>query len=289
MSDPLKVQDRVRRQVRRRRRLRRARIALLSLTATVAVLAAAFGIDRLAVVVHRFYVEHHHAPAHVVGAKKEATTTTATTAPGPTHCGSSQLSATVSDWRETSGTVVEKVSLTNISPTPCSLTGYPTLGAASQSGTPLPAATDDMASLGGPETVGTTTISSGPVDLAPDARASFVLSFANICDHVLLPGAPATGAPNECYAGQLLEVTPPQGTSPLLVSQPVRLTYATAGFQVGPFQMGDGSPLPGEPTPTIAQTVPTSPPATAATTPPTTVPVSAPTTAPTPGAQSPSP
>ena len=30
------------------------------LVATTAVVAAAFGIDRLAVVVHKFYAEHHH-------------------------------------------------------------------------------------------------------------------------------------------------------------------------------------------------------------------------------------
>ncbi len=271
MNDPLKVQDRVRRQVRRRRRGRRARIALRSLTATAAVLGAAFGVDRLAVAVHRFYVEHHHSsPARVTGSKKEVTTTVATTVPGPAHCDSPQLSAVVSDWLETNGTVEEKVSLTNISPAPCSLTGYPSLGAASQSGTPLPALTNDVAGLAGSGTVGTTIVS-GPIILAQGARASFDLSFANVCDQVLPPGTPATGAPKECYAGTWLEVTPPKATSPLLVTQPLRLTYGTAGFQVDPFQVGDGQPLPGQPPPTIPNAIPATPSTTAAPAPTTTV------------------
>ncbi|HXQ58856.1 MAG TPA: DUF4232 domain-containing protein, partial [Acidimicrobiales bacterium] len=226
MNDPLKVQDRVRRQVRRRRRWRRARIAALSVAATAAVLGAAFGIDRLAVTVHRFYVEHHHTTPKVTATKTGVTSTTSTTVPGPAHCDSPQLSATVTDWFESNGTVEEKVSLTNISPGPCSLTGYPTLGAVSQSGTPLPAPTNHLAGLGSPATADST-IPSGPVILAREARASFVLSFPNVCDNVLVPGAPATGAPNECYAGVWLEVTPPQATSALLVTEPLRLTYGT--------------------------------------------------------------
>jgi hypothetical protein len=284
VNDPLKVQDRVRRQVQRRRRWRRARIALLSLAATAAVLAAAFGIDRLAVAVHKFYVEHHHTTPGVTVAKKGVTSTTATTMPGPTHCDSPQLSATVTNWFESNGMVEEKVSLTNISPGSCSLTGYPTLGAVSQSGTPLPAPTNHLASLGGPATVGNT-VPSGPVILVHDARASFALSFANVCDNVLVPGSPATGTPNECYAGSWLEVTPPQATSSLLVTEPLRLTYGTAGFQVGPFEVGDGQPLPGQPPPTIANPVTTSPPTTAAPVPTTTAPTSPSTTSsPTPAA-----
>ncbi len=268
MNDPLKIQDRVRRQVRRRRRWRRARIALLSVTATVAVIAAAFGIDRGAVAAHKFYVEHHHAAPRATGANNRVTTTTSTTAPGPPHCDSPQLGATVSDWRDMGNTVEEIVTLTNISPTLCSLTGFPTLGATAQSGTPLPAPTDNVATLDAP-VAGGTTVPPGPVVLVHGARASFTLSFGNICDHVLPSGTPATGAPNECYAGTWLEVTPPMASTPLLVTQPLRLTYATAGFQVGPFQMGSGSPLPGQPPPTIPRTVPTNPPST---TPPTTVP-----------------
>ena len=276
MNDPLKIQDRVRRQVRRRRRWRRARIALLSITATVTVIAAAFGIDRLAVAAHKFYDEHHHpAPLATGSTNRATTTTTSTTAPGPPRCDSPQLSATVSDWRNTGSTVDENVTLTNISPTLCSLTGYPTLGATAQSGTPLPAPTDDVATLNAPASVGTT-VPPGPVLLVHGAQASFILSFGNVCDHVLPTGTPATGAPNECYAGTWLEVTPPTASTPLLVTQPLRLTYATAGFQVGPFQVGGGSPLPGQPPPTIPRNVPTNPPSTTAPTTVPTVPVTTP-------------
>jgi Protein of unknown function (DUF4232) len=215
VNDPLRAQQIVRRQVRRRRRWRRLRVAALVVIASTAVVAAAFGIDRLAVVVHKFYAE----------------------SPG--------LSASVSDWRETAGTVEEVVALTNISATPCSLTGYPTLGAVAQNGTPLPSPNTELASLGSlgsSNVVGTTTPSSS-ITIAHGARASFELVFANICDHVLQPGEPATGAPNECYAGVWLDVTPSQGSSPLLVTQPVRLAYTTTGFQVGPFLAGDGPPL----------------------------------------------
>jgi hypothetical protein len=254
------------------------RIAVLSLLATIAVIAAAFGIDRGVIAVHRFYVEHHHATKRTAGTTNRITSTTTTTAPGPPRCDSPQLGATVSDWRETSGTVEEKVSLTNISATPCTLAGYPTLGATAQSGTPLPAPTDDVAGLDVPGTVGTTT-PPAPVVLLHGSRASFDVRFANVCSHVLAPGAPATGAPNECYAGIWLEVTPPQGSAPLLVTEPLRLTYATTGFQVGPFQAGNGTPLPGPPSPTIPATRPTGPPVTAATSPTTTPPTVTTTTA----------
>jgi hypothetical protein len=247
MIDPLQVQERVRRQVRRRRRWRRLRIAVSALAVTAAVVAAAYGIDRLAVAVHKFYDEHHHpAPVRATGAGKGTTTTTTTSVPGPPRCDSPQLSAVVSDWRELSATVQEVVALTNISATPCTLAGYPSLGVVAQTGTPLPAPTTDVASLDSPATVGSTTPPT-PVTLVHAARASFELSFTNTCDHVLPPGAAATGVPNECYAGVWLEVTPPLGAGALLVTEPLRLTYATAGFQVGPFLAGDGPPLSGQP------------------------------------------
>jgi hypothetical protein len=256
VNDPLRAQQVVRRQVRRRRRWRRVRVALLVLVASTAVVAAAYGIDRLVVVVHKFYAEHHHAhrPAD---AAVTTTSTTSTTVAGPPRCDSPQLTAVVSDWRETSGTVEETVTLTNISATACTLTGYPVLGAAAEDGTPLPAPNDDLASVvpsdGGSIPVSTTapatatTLPAAPVALVHGGRASFELTFANVCDQVLEPGEAATGAAKACYAGLFLEVTPPQGTSPLLVTEPVRLTYATSGFQVGPFQEGSGPPLTGPP------------------------------------------
>jgi len=224
-------------------------MAFLVVMAAAVVVGAAYGIDRLGVVVHKFYVEHHHSGPRAPGVTNKATSTTTTTSePGLARCDGPQLSAVVSDWRETSGTVEETVSLNNISASPCSLTGYPRLGAGAQNGTPLPAPNDDVASFASP-TVGTTA-APRPVTLARGSRASFELAFANTCDSVLQPGEATTGGTNECYAGIWLEVTPPLGTSPLLVTQPVRLTYAASGFQVGPVQAGDGLPLTGQPPPT---------------------------------------
>jgi hypothetical protein len=262
VNDPLRAQQMVRRQVRRRRRWRRLRVALLVLAASTAVVAAAYGIDRLAVVVHKFYAEHHH--SHPTAAAVTTTSsTTSTTVAGPPRCDSPQLNADVSDWRQTDGTVEETVTLTDISPTACTLTGYPNLGVVAADGTPLPATNDDLAAIvppdGGSVPVSTTAPATGttlpatPVPLVHGGRASFQLAFANICDQVLEPGDAATGAANECYAGLWLEVTPPQGTSPLLVTEPVRLTYATSGLQVGPFQAGSGPPLAGQP-PLTSQT-----------------------------------
>lgn len=283
MNDPVRVQGIVRRQVRRRRRWRRLRIAVLVIVATSAVLAAAFGIDRLAVVVHKFYAEHHHSHPRATGSTKTTSaSTTTTTVVGSARCDSPQLSAVVSDWRETSDTVLETVSVTNISQSPCSLTGYPNLGVVAQAGTPLPAPNRDVAAIVAPTTGGTTipvvsvpvgsTTPSAPVTLAHGARASFQLAFANTCSHVLAPGQPTTGTPDECYSGVWLEVTPPQGTSALLVTQPIRLTYAVSGFQVGPFLAGSGLPLTGQPPLTSHTTDTTGPPATSPTTtvPPTT-------------------
>src|SRR5580658_2189742 len=105
----------VRRQVRRRRRRRRLRVAVLVVVSVTVVLAAAFGIDRLAVVVHKFYAEHHHSHPKTAAITDRTTSTTTTTVPGPPRCDSPQLNAIVSDWRETGGEVEETVALTNIS------------------------------------------------------------------------------------------------------------------------------------------------------------------------------
>jgi len=246
VNDPLRAQQMVRRQVRRRRRWRRVRTALLVATASAVVVGAAYGIDRLVVVVHKFYVEHHHSRPRATGVTHKVTSTTTTAVTGSARCDSPQLTAVVSDWRETSDTVEETVSLNNISPSPCTLTGYPRLGAGAQDGTPLPAPNDDLASPTSPAATGTASPST-PVTLARGARASFEFAFTNTCGYVLQPGQPTTGAANQCYSGIWLEVTPPHGTSPLLVTQPVRLTYSISGFQVGPFQAGSGPPLTGQP------------------------------------------
>jgi hypothetical protein len=273
VSDPLATQQRVRRQVLRRRRWQRLRLAVLVVVATAAVIAAAVGIDRLAVAVHKFYAEHHHAAPRATGTTHPVATATATTTTmvGAARCNSTQLSATVSDWRDTGGAVEETVQLTNISVTPCSLDGYPTLGVGGQNGTPLPAPNADVTTVGQPAPAGPTSTTTVPVSTTPvvpvtmvqGARASFQLSYANLCTHVLEPGQPATGVPNECYTGIWLEVTPTAGSTPLIVTEPLRLTYATAGFEVGPFQAGDGVPLTGPP-PLTAQTTVASVPATTA-------------------------
>lgn len=263
----MRVQQMVRRQVRRRRRWQRLRLALLVVAAAVVVVAAAVGIDRLAVVVHKFYAEHHHTQKRASGVTNPTTSTTSTTAPGPARCQSPQLSAVVSDWRETSGSVQEVVGLSNLSLATCSLAGYPVLGAVAQNGTPLPAPNSDTATIGTVGDVGTTaavgtTTPSATVILAHGARASFELSYSDTCDHVLQPGEAATGAPNECYGGVWLEVTPTPGSSPLIVTQPIHLSYATSGLEVGPFQAGSGPPLSGQPPLTAQTTSPTGPPTT---------------------------
>jgi hypothetical protein len=257
--------------VRRRRRWRRLRVAVLVLLVTSVVLGAAVGIDRLAVAVHKFYDEHHHSSPPKKSAVTHGTSTTTTTAPGTARCTSPALSAVVSDWRDTGGAVEENVQVTNISATPCTVAGYPALAVAGQGGTLLPATNDDLATIGSSGTSGTTgttfpgpttlpvgtTVPPTPVPLAHGAVASFQFSYANICDHVLQPGQPATGVPNECYSGTWLEVTPAPGAGPLVVTVPLHLAYQTSGFEVGPYQAGGGPPLTGQP-PLTAQT--TSPP-----------------------------
>jgi hypothetical protein len=259
----MRVQQMVRRQVRRRRRWQRVRLAMLVVAATAVVVAAAVGIDRLAIVVHKFYAEHHHSRPRATGVT-DRTTSTTTTVPGPPRCQSPQLSAVVSDWRDTGGTVEEVVNLTNLSLTACSVAGYPVLGVVAQTGTPLPAANSDVAIIGSVGSVGTTapvgtTTPSSPVILAHGALASFEFSYSDACDHVLQPGAASTGAPNECYGGLWLAVTPTPGSSPLIVTPPVHLTYATSGLDVGPFQAGGGPPLAGQAPLTTQTTLPPSP------------------------------
>jgi hypothetical protein len=263
----MRVQQMVRRQVRRRRRWQRVRLALLVVAATAVVVAAAVGIDRLAVVVHKFYAEHHHTRPRSTAVTERTTTTTTTTIAGPPRCQGTQLSAVVSDWRDTGGTFEEVVTLTNLSPTVCSVVGYPVLGVVASTGTALPATNSDVATLGSTDAPGTTapvgtTTPSAPVSLAHGAPASFEFTYSDTCDQVLPPGQPATGAPNECYGGLWLAVTPTPGSSPLVVTQPVHLTYATSGLEVGPYRAGGGPPLSGQPPLTAQTTVPTGAPPT---------------------------
>ena len=235
MSNPMAVQELVRRRVRRRRRMRRVRTALLVTVTVLALGGAAFGIDRMVVALHHYYAGHPGPKGpSTTGTTPVSRATTTSTVAGPPACQSPQLGASVYYWSGTGSAIYEIVTVNNISGSPCTLAGYPTLGASAANGTPLPAPTADVATLG--SVPGGAPASTAPVALAPGTRAWFELSFPEACDHVLQPGAPTAGVTNACYAGSELQVTPPKATSPLLVTEPLHFDYGTAGFQVGPFQ-----------------------------------------------------
>jgi hypothetical protein len=253
MKSPMTVQNMVRRRVRRRRAWRRLRVSMLVVLGLLAAGGAAFGIDRMVVSLQRYYAS---GPSHT--GHTTVTTTTAppvTAPPGPPVCVGGQLTGTVENWYNTGQTMYQIVELTNVSMSACTLQGYPGLAVNGANGTALPAATQDVATLGtnsgnggsaGPGTGGTGTggtgsAVTGPVAMSPGAHGWFELSYPDRCYQVLSPGAAPTGGPNVCYLGSWLQVTPPRTTSPLLVTEPVRFTYGTSGFQVGPFQP---APLP---------------------------------------------
>ena len=229
---PDTVSSMVRRRVRRRRLLRRIRITVLAVLITAGAGGAAFGIDRMVVALHRYYAQpgSHHTTS-TTGAP--ATTTTAS---GPPPCVSGQLTGEVSDWRQVSETMFETISLTNVSSALCSLTGYAGLAANSSNGTALPASTQKVPTLGS----GLDGPASPPsqVPVGPGTRAWFEIAYPAYCTLVLQPGAGPTAEANACYAGSYLQITPPSTDSPLLVTEPLRFTYGTAGFQEGPFQSG---------------------------------------------------
>ena len=249
MKNPHAVQNMVRRRVRRRRMWRRLRVATLVVGGLVAIGGAAFGVDRMVVSLHRYYSSGPHASTTTTTAPEVITTTTT---PGPGGCVGGQLTGTVANFRTSSGTTYEIVELTNVSLSPCRLEGYPLLAVNSSNGTALPAATQDVATLGtvsagatgtdaGPGVgVSATPGSGGPVavTIGPRERTWFELSYSDRCDQVLAPGAAPTGGPNLCYAGSILQVTPPHTASPLLITEPVHFTYGIAGFDVGPFEPG---------------------------------------------------
>ncbi len=241
MTNPESVQQMVRRRVRRRRTWRRVRVGVLVLTAIVVAGGAAFGIDRMVVALRKYYASPPHSTK--VSDTPLSSSPTTTTASGPPDCVSGQLSGTVTNWRAISGTTYETVSLTNISLSPCTLLGYPGLAVNSSNGTALPAATQDVATMG--VSVGSAPAAPRRVVVAPEARAWFELSYPDVCDVILTPGAGPTATPNACYEGKWLQITPPRTSSPLLVPEPLRFTYGIAGFDVGPFATGSPPPLPG--------------------------------------------
>lgn len=240
MKNPETVQQMVRRRVRRRRLWRRARVAILVVGVTVAAGGAAFGIDRMVVALRKYYAS----PAHSARVVDHSTSTVPkTTSPsGPPNCVSGQLSGTVTDWEGINDTTYETVSLTNISLSACTLFGYPGLAVNSANGTALPAATQDVPTMGASTGIATATPTAAVV--GPEERAWFELSYPDVCDIILTPGSGPTVTPNACYEGKWLQITPPKTSSPLLVPEPLRFTYGIAGFDVGPFGTGSPPPLP---------------------------------------------
>jgi hypothetical protein len=235
MKNPHKVQEMVRRRVRRRQLWRRARVGALVAGATIAVGSAAFGIDRMVVALHRYYAGHPHA-SHTT-TLPTVTSSTTTAPPGPPGCVGAALTGSVANWQATAGTTYEIVVLTNISPSGCTLSGFPGLAANAQNGTALPAGARDVPTLG--LNPGTTPPSGpAPVSVAPGSAAWFELAFSDVCSQVLTPGTAGTNVSGACYAGTWLQVIPPKTVSPVLVTEPLRFTYGTTGFDVGPFFAG---------------------------------------------------
>jgi hypothetical protein len=204
----------------------------------VVVALAAFGIDRMVVALTRYYASHPRSPARAVISNSPSTTVTT----GPPPCVSASLTGGVANWQATGATGYETVALTNISAVPCTLQGYPVLAVNSQSGTALPAATRDVGTLGSGS--GGLPASPSQVIVAAGAQAWFELAYSDVCSQVLAPGAGLSSDPGACYEGTWLQVTPPHTVSPLLVSEPVRFTYQSDGFDVGPFEAGAPPPSP---------------------------------------------
>ena len=241
MKNPQSVQQMVQRRVRRRRLWRRLRFAVLVVGVIVAAGGAAFGIDRMVVALRKYYAS----PAQCQQGRRRPHLDRAATTPasGPPHCVSGQLSGTVTNWQAISGTTFETVSLTNISLSPCTLLGYPGLAVNSANGTALPAATQDVPTMGASTGVGAATPTA--VVVAPEGRAWFELSYPDVCDIILTPGSGTDGDTQRLLRGQVAPGHPaPRTSSPLLVPEPLRFTYGIAGFDVGPFGTGSPPPLP---------------------------------------------
>jgi len=238
-KNPLRVQEMVRRRVRRRQLWRRTRIGALVAGAIVVVGGAAFGIDRMVVALTRYYGSPTHTSSHQSTPITSGSTTTV--AAGPPGCVGAQLTGTVANWQATAGTTYETVTLTNISTSTCTLDGFPALGANAQNGAALPAPTRNVATLGSSSSSPSSSAPASapaPVSVAPGATGWFELAFSDVCSQVLTPGAAPSSSSNACYPGISLQVTPPKTTSSLLVTEPFRFDYGTSGFEVGPLLSG---------------------------------------------------
>jgi len=230
--NPHLAHDRVRRIVRRRRFFRRARLGSLIVGVLVVISTASYGIVRGILFAEHLWDEHHRA---VAAAATTAPTATTTTTPGPPPCATGQVAAYLSHWEITEGTLYEIIVVDGSAGTTCSLTGYASLSVADVDGGNLAVAVHDDPTLGAAAGASTT-----PVSLGPGQPAWFEVSYPVECTTILTSAQAATGAPGQCYEGESLGVIVPKATTALSVSQPLRFTFGTAGFDIGAF--GTGSP-----------------------------------------------
>jgi hypothetical protein len=217
--------------VRRRRRWRRARIISLAVALLGLSAAAAYEIDRGVVVTIHLWDEHHR---HVAAASTPTTApATTTTIPGPPPCTTTQVTAGLSHWHIVGDTLYEIVVLDDPSGTPCTLTGFATLGVDAPDGTSLPAPVHDDPTLGA-----SAGASTSPLTMGTGQQGWFELSYPVDCTTVLLAGQASSGAPGQCYRGASLGVLLAQSPAASPVSQPLGFTYGASGFDVGPFASG---------------------------------------------------
>lgn len=243
MKNPIELQAMVRRRVRRRRAWRRLRILALVLVVIAALSAAAFGVSRGVAYGRKLWDEHHRSTTTTTQATTAATSSTTTTFAGPPRCTTAELAAYMFSWRITDNVLYEVVQLHSNSPAPCTLLGFPTLGALDTAGAALPAPNHPLASLGA--TPGAPAAAPAPVVLSTvGATAWFELAFATNCSQTLTSGPPPAGSTGACYAGAQLAITPPAAVTPLVIAQPLPFNYSTNGILVGPFLAGaaPGSP-----------------------------------------------
>ena len=221
----------MKRLVRHRRRVRRAKVASVTILVLLLGGGVAFGIDKGVAFGRRLWAEHHR-PAPPTSTTTTLFTPSTTTVTG-TLCTGAQVNAYLYNWRITSGTLYEVVALGNRSSTPCTLAGYPTLTALGTDSQALPSPNRSDASLGVAPGAPT-----APVALASGQAGWFEFTYPVICSTVLAPGPQSSVVPGDCFEGVTLGVSVAQGSTTLLVNQPLRFDYGAAGFTVGPFQPG---------------------------------------------------
>jgi Domain of unknown function (DUF4232) len=231
--DPRVAHEKVQRLVRRRRLLRRVRIGA-KLAGGLAVLGGVvFGGYRGAEVVRTVWGAHHRRPAAVARTARRTTGTTTTTVPGPPPCTSTALAARQSHWQVVGGTLYEIVVLDDTSGAPCTVSGYANLSVAGVNGATLAPSVHDDPSLGAQAGA-----SAAPVVMGSGQPAWLEVSYSVSCTSLLGPGQAPTGTPGQCERGRSLGILLPQTTAALAVPQPLGFSFATSGFDVGPFAPG---------------------------------------------------